>query len=101
MNGSEILRLVDALHRDKNIDPEMFALFCTELQNSISIINSNLLDLESNNNNTLSAPMPLQKFLALGISISGRLNEIHQKDLIHADIRPDNISGKRHGHPCL
>ena len=36
--------------------------------------------------------MSLQKFFDFGISISGRLNDIHQRDLIHADIRPDNIS---------
>ncbi len=47
---------------------------------------------ESKNNNILSAPMSLQQFLDFGISISGRLNDIHQKDLIHTDIRPDNIS---------
>jgi len=35
-----------------NIDPEMFVLFCTELQNSINIINNNLLDLESHKNNS-------------------------------------------------
>lgn len=33
------------------IDPDMFLLFCTELQNSIAVINSNLLELESVNSN--------------------------------------------------
>ncbi len=30
----------------ENIDPEMFKLFCTELQNSLDIINNSLLELE-------------------------------------------------------
>jgi predicted ATPase/signal transduction histidine kinase/CheY-like chemotaxis protein len=47
--------------------------------------------LESRNNCILSAPMPLQQFFDFGISISGRLYDIHQKNLIHTDIRPDNL----------
>jgi len=47
---------------------------------------------ESKNNNIFSAPSSLQQFLDFGISISGRLNDIHQKNLTHADIRPENIS---------
>ncbi len=31
----------------ENIDPEMFQLFCTELHNSIDIINNNLLEIDS------------------------------------------------------
>lgn len=34
----------------ENIDREMFKLFCTELQNSLSIINNNLLEIDNNNN---------------------------------------------------
>jgi len=33
----------------ETIDPEMFKLFCTELQNSLQVINNNLLELESDN----------------------------------------------------
>jgi len=33
----------------ESIDPEMFLLFCTELQNSIAVINDNLLKIESDN----------------------------------------------------
>jgi len=47
---------------------------------------------ESKNNSIFSAPMSLQQFLDFGISISGRLYDIHQKNLIHTDIRPENIS---------
>ena len=38
------------------------------------------------------APFPIHHFLDFGMSISGRLSDIHQKDLIHGDIRPENIS---------
>jgi len=44
----------------KKIDPNIFDLFCTELQNSIEIINSNLLNVEDNhleNSNNLEAMM--------------------------------------------
>ena len=38
------------------------------------------------------APLSIQHFLDFGISISGRLYDIHQKDLTHRDIRPENVS---------
>ena len=44
--------------------------------------------------------MSLQQFLDFGISISGRLNDIHQKDLIHADIRPGNIGWDSNAEVC-
>jgi len=33
----------------ENIDPDMFKLFCTELQNSLNLINNNLLEIDSEN----------------------------------------------------
>jgi predicted ATPase/signal transduction histidine kinase/DNA-binding response OmpR family regulator len=44
--------------------------------------------------------MSLQHFLDFGISISGRLNDIHQKDFIHGDIRPENISWDSNAKVC-
>ncbi|RDH81226.1 MAG: hybrid sensor histidine kinase/response regulator [endosymbiont of Galathealinum brachiosum] len=43
----------------ENIDPEMFQLFCTELQNSVDTINSNLLEIDNKNqdNGLLEAMM--------------------------------------------
>jgi len=32
-----------------NIDPDMFKLFCTELQNSLNLINNNLLEIDNEN----------------------------------------------------
>ena len=43
-------------------------------------------------NVVVEAPFPIHHFLDFGMSISGRLSDIHQKDLIHGDIRPENIS---------
>ncbi len=44
----------------ESIDPHMFQLFCTELHNSLTLINHNLLEIESdtsNNDNELEAMM--------------------------------------------
>ena len=51
------------------------------------------MTLEAMNQNIVDvAPLSIQHFLDFGISISGRLDDIHNKDLIHGDIRPENIS---------
>jgi len=34
---------------EENIDPDMFKLFCTELQNSLNLINNNLLEIDNEN----------------------------------------------------
>ena len=51
------------------------------------------MTLEAKSKNVVDeAPLSIQHFLDFGISISGRLNDIHNKNLIHGDIRPENIS---------
>jgi two-component system, chemotaxis family, sensor histidine kinase and response regulator WspE len=47
-NDIEITKNAQNFSIAKNIDPEMFLLFCTELQNSLEIINNGLLELEQN-----------------------------------------------------
>jgi predicted ATPase/signal transduction histidine kinase/CheY-like chemotaxis protein len=48
--------------------------------------------MEDKNKNILDAsPMPLEQFLSFGILISEALHDVHRKDFIHGDIRPDNI----------
>jgi PAS domain S-box-containing protein len=43
-------------------------------------------------NNILTAlPMPLEQFLAFGVSIAATLDDWHKKHHIHGDIRPENI----------
>lgn len=51
----------------ENIDPDMFKLFCTELQNSLDIINNNLLEIDSNNHNDSS----LEAMMRAAHSIKG------------------------------
>jgi predicted ATPase/signal transduction histidine kinase/CheY-like chemotaxis protein len=46
------------------------------------------------------APLSVQHFLDFGISISGRLKDIHKQDFIHGDIRPENISWDSKANVC-
>ena len=42
--------------------------------------------------NMMSAsPLPLPQFLSFGVALCDALNELHKKDQIHTDIRPQNI----------
>jgi len=51
----------------ENIDPDMFKLFCTELQNSLEIINNNLLEIDNKNHNDSS----LEAMMRAAHSIKG------------------------------
>ena len=39
----------------------------------------------------LGAPLPVQRFLALAIQLAGALADVHEKGVIHKDIKPENI----------
>ncbi len=38
-----------------------------------------------------ASPLPLPQFLSFGVALCDALNELHKKDQIHTDIRPQNI----------
>jgi len=86
----------------KFIDADMFVLFCTELQNSISIINSNLLELESDNskkNNLLEAMMRAAhsiKGAARMIGIDGVVKLAHAMEDVFVAAQNDIIVLKKH-----
>ena len=43
----------------------------------------------------LGAPLELGRFLRLAIAISASLGQMHQRGLVHKDIKPANILVKR------
>ncbi|WP_434427068.1 AAA family ATPase [Nannocystis pusilla] len=38
-----------------------------------------------------ATPLPLERFLTLAIGIAGAVEELHRRDVIHKDLKPDNI----------
>jgi PAS domain S-box-containing protein len=38
-----------------------------------------------------ASPLPLSQFLSFGVAMCAALNELHKKDQVHTDIRPQNI----------
>ena len=50
--------------------------------------------MEMNNGKSVipeSSPMPVEQFLSFGISLSESSESLHKQDVIHGDIRPQNI----------
>ncbi len=42
-------------------------------------------------NSMIGVPMEIGRFLPLAVGIAGAVKEVHQRGLIHKDIKPDNI----------
>jgi serine/threonine protein kinase len=48
--------------------------------------------MKSEYKNMISAsPLPLQQFLSFGVALCSAIDELHKKDQIHTDVRPQNI----------
>src|SRR5262245_16973423 len=77
--------------------PHIVTIYSTEEADGVRFLTMELVDGETLTDLVAAGPMPLARFLEIGLALADALSAAHQKQITHRDLKPGNVMVSREG----